>query len=50
MDEMASKQYPFLPVKLLSRFHFKTNEKISNIISPILIIHSINDEMINFSN
>ena len=50
MDEMASKQYPFLPTTFISNFHFKNNEKISNINSPILIIHSKNDEMINISN
>ncbi len=50
MDDMASNIYWFLPTKLLSKFHFRNNEKISSIISPILIIHSINDEMIDFSN
>jgi len=50
MNEMANKQYWFLPTKILLKYHFKNNEKISNISSPILIIHSINDEMINFSN
>lgn len=50
MDEMASKQYWFLPTRYISKFHFKSNEKISNIVAPVLIIHSINDEMIDFSN
>ena len=50
MDEMASKQFPFLPTRLLSRFHFRSNEKIGNINSKILIVHSKDDEMIPFEN
>lgn len=49
MDEMARTQYWFLPTRLLLKFHFINNEKISNINSPILIIHSNNDEIVNFS-
>lgn len=50
MDAMANKQYGFLPTSLLLKFHMRSDEKISNILSPILVIHSRNDEMINFSN
>lgn len=49
MNDMASKQYGFLPTRLLLRFHFRSDEKIRNIISPLLLIHSRNDEMIPFS-
>jgi len=50
VDEMASVQFPYLPVKTLLKFHFRNDEKISKIHVPVLIIHSINDEIINFSN
>ncbi|EKE30043.1 MAG: hypothetical protein ACD_2C00052G0004 [uncultured bacterium (gcode 4)] len=50
MDEMASKNYAFLPTWLLLRFHFRSDEKISNIHSPIYVIHSPEDEIISYSN
>jgi uncharacterized protein len=50
MDEMANDKYWFLPIQLLSRFHFRSDQKLTNIHSPILIIHSINDEMIDIAN
>lgn len=50
MDSMAHNQYWFLPTSLLGRYHFRSDKKITNIYSPILFIHSKNDEMINFSN
>jgi fermentation-respiration switch protein FrsA (DUF1100 family) len=50
MDTMASGQYWFLPSRLLLQFHFDSINKISNILSPILIIHSLDDEIISFQN
>lgn len=50
MDSMASQQYPFIPTKLLLQFHFDSVKKIQNIISPILIIHSSDDEIIPIEN
>lgn len=49
MNEIAKERYWFLPVDFLLKFHFKNNEKIKNISSKILIIHSKDDEMINIS-
>lgn len=45
---IASDVYPFLPVKLLSRFKYDTVDYVSRVKSPILIIHSRNDELIPF--
>ena len=50
MDGMASGQYWFLPTQILLQFHFDSINKISNILSPILIIHSPNDEIIGIQN
>jgi fermentation-respiration switch protein FrsA (DUF1100 family) len=50
MDEMARVQYPILPTSIILKFHFRSFEKIQNIISPILIFHSPNDEIIEISN
>lgn len=50
MYDMVIKQYPFLPIKLLLKYNFRNNDKIMNITSPMLLIHSKEDEIINFSN
>lgn len=50
MDEMAKKQFLFLPVNLLSKFHFRSDKKIKNILSKLLIIHSKGDEVIPLEN
>ena len=50
LDKMAKNQFWFLPTKILSRFHFKNYEKIKNLKSKLLIIHSETDEIIPFSN
>jgi len=43
LEEMASSQFPYLPIKFLLKFHFRNDEKISKIHIPVLIIHSIRD-------
>lgn len=48
MDTMAKKQYSYLPIKLLLKFHFKNYEKILNVRSPVMVIHSKNDETTDF--
>lgn len=40
--------YPFLPVKLLSRYSYATIDKVNKINAPKLFIHSPNDEIIPF--
>lgn len=50
MEDRARKSYWFLPVRGILRFNFRNNEKIKNIKAPVLIIHSKNDEMIDFEN
>jgi len=46
--DLGSEIYPFLPVRLLSRFEYNTLEKIKKAQCPKLIIHSRDDEMISF--
>lgn len=48
IPELAGRLYPFLPIKLLSKFRYATIEKIANIAAPKLIIHSPDDEIIPF--
>jgi hypothetical protein len=49
LDDTAAQQFWFLPTKLLLSFHFNSIEKIKNVQSPLLLIHSETDEMISFS-
>jgi len=48
IPELAGRLYPFLPVKLLSKFRYSTIDKIGAITAPKLIIHSPDDEIIPF--
>ncbi|MFC1939927.1 alpha/beta hydrolase [Chloroflexota bacterium] len=49
IPDLASKLYPFLPVKLLSRFKYDTEGYLEGINCPVLIVHSPNDEMMPFN-
>ncbi|OGW40810.1 MAG: lysophospholipase [Nitrospirae bacterium RBG_13_39_12] len=48
VPDIGKKFYPWLPVKLISKFKYSTIEKISSIKCPKLIIHSPQDEIIPF--
>ena len=48
VPDIAAKLYPFLPVKLLSRFKYDTVGYLDGIKCPVLIIHSRNDEIMPF--
>jgi len=48
MPDIAAKLYPYLPVKLLSRFKYDTEEYLKGINCPVLIVHSPDDEMMPF--
>lgn len=50
LDEKSAELYWFLPTRLMLQFHFKNNEKIRNITSPVLVIHSSEDEMFDVKN
>ena len=50
VPEVAAKFYPWLPVRWLSRYQYDTRKKLANIHSPVLIVHSRDDEIISYSN
>jgi len=50
VPDLAAKLYPYFPVRLLVRFDYGTIEYVRNIDSPLLIVHSRNDEIIPFIN
>lgn len=47
-DEMARRIFRFLPVSLISRFHFRSDLKIQNIPTKILFVHSTDDDVVPF--
>ncbi len=49
VPDVAAKLYPFLPVRLLSRFSYNAREYVREVNCPVLIIHSRNDDIIPFS-
>ena len=50
VPDMAAKLYPFFPVRLLSRFSYDARKALQEVSSPVLIIHSPDDEIIPFEN
>jgi hypothetical protein len=47
---MAARLYPLFPVRLLSRFQYNTGKMLLSVSSPVLIIHSPDDDIIPFEN
>lgn len=45
---IAADHYRWLPVRLLARIHYDTEAWLENIESPTMILHSKDDEIINF--
>lgn len=48
VPELGGKYFPFLPIRLLSRYSYATENKVSKINVPKLFIHSPHDEIIPF--
>lgn len=48
LDQMTGKWYMFLPKKWLMRYHFTSDEKLANIVVPILFTHSKTDETVPY--
>lgn len=49
IKDIGSELYPYLPVRLLSRFEYATEEYIRGAKCPVLIVHSRDDEMMPFN-
>jgi len=50
VPDVAAQLYPWLPVRWLSRYRYDTRKKLANIHSPVLIVHSREDEIIPYAN
>ncbi|CAN1211922.1 alpha/beta hydrolase [Tumidithrix helvetica PCC 7403] len=48
ISDRAAELYPFLPIRLISKFSYNTIARLPNIKSPVLVIHSPEDELIPF--
>ncbi len=49
VPDMAARQFPVFPVRLLSRIDYNTRARVQKIDAPLLIIHSPADEVIPYS-
>lgn len=48
IPDLGSRFYPYLPVRLLSRFRFDTIRKIGGIRVPTMVLHARDDEIVPF--
>jgi fermentation-respiration switch protein FrsA (DUF1100 family) len=49
LPDLGKKFYPWLPVRLLTRFKYATIDKVASIGCPKLIVHSPEDEIVPFA-
>jgi fermentation-respiration switch protein FrsA (DUF1100 family) len=47
--DLGAELYPFLPVRLISRFRYDTLGRLAEVHVPVLVIHSRTDEVIPYS-
>ncbi len=48
LPDLGAEIYPWLPVRVLSKFRYSTLDKIASLTCPKLIIHSPRDEIVPF--
>ena len=49
VPDMAARQFPFLPTRLLARIRYDTYSRLPQVTCPVLVIHSPEDEIIPYS-
>lgn len=49
IPDMGAEMYPFLPVRVLSRFEYDTGDVLPKLHCPVLIVHSPEDTLVPFS-
>lgn len=47
--DIATKMYPYLPMRLLLRFNYNTVDYLEKVACPVLVVHSPDDEIMPFS-
>ncbi|HHD63422.1 MAG TPA: alpha/beta hydrolase [Desulfobulbaceae bacterium] len=48
VPDMAAELYPFLPARWLSRLDYNVQQQLRRVSSPVLVVHSRDDEIIPF--
>ncbi|MBI5846789.1 MAG: alpha/beta hydrolase [Nitrospirae bacterium] len=48
IPDIGRKYYPYMPVRLITRFHYATIDKVGSLALPKLFIHSPEDEIIPY--
>jgi len=48
ISDRAAELYPFMPIRFLSRFSYNSIDRLPSIKIPVLVIHSIDDQIIPF--
>ncbi|MBI3570399.1 MAG: alpha/beta hydrolase [Gammaproteobacteria bacterium] len=48
VPDFGAEIYPWLPVRWLARLHYPTREYLQSVKSPVLVIHSRDDEIVPF--
>lgn len=48
IPDIGARAYPFLPVRLMSRYDYSTVDLVKNAGCPVLVVHSRSDEIIPF--
>lgn len=49
VPDMGARKYPYLPVRLLSRFQYDTAGILDRIFCPVLVIHSPDDDIVPYA-
>jgi len=49
IPDMGSELYPWIPVRLFSRFKYTTIDYVKEVKCPVLILHSMEDDLVPFS-
>ncbi len=49
VPDLGSEMFPFLPVRIISRFDYDTVESVRETTCPLLVVHSRDDDLIPFA-
>jgi fermentation-respiration switch protein FrsA (DUF1100 family) len=49
LPDVGARLYPWLPVRLISRFRYSTRDHVRQVKCPLLVIHSPDDELIPYA-
>lgn len=49
LPDLAAHHYPWMPVRLLSRFRYDTAAYLAEVTSPVLVLHGRDDDLVPFA-